>query len=58
MYYSYYKTIVGAESFSDGVDKLGKDNISEYGNVINACRKYNLLPEVNVLSNNDVYLPD
>ncbi|KAI4490823.1 hypothetical protein M0804_003767 [Polistes exclamans] len=46
MYYSYYKTIVGAESFADGVYKLAKDNISEYGNVINACRKYNLLPEI------------
>ncbi|XP_043678463.1 probable C-mannosyltransferase DPY19L1 [Vespula pensylvanica] len=46
MYYSYYKTIVEAETFADGVNKLGKDNISEYGNVINAYRKYNLLPEI------------
>lgn len=56
MYYSYYKTIVEAETFADGLSKLGKDNLSEYGNVINAYRKYNLLPEVNVLSNSDVSL--
>ncbi|KAL2733395.1 putative C-mannosyltransferase DPY19L1 isoform X1 [Vespula maculifrons] len=46
MYYSYYKTIVEAKTFADGVSKLGKDNISEHGNVINAYRKYNLLPEI------------
>ncbi|KZC05765.1 Protein dpy-19 like protein 1 [Dufourea novaeangliae] len=47
MYYSYFKTIAESETFMDGWRKISHDNISEYGNVINAGRKYSLLPEVN-----------
>jgi len=46
MYYSYYKTIAESKDFFDGMDRLSHDNLSEYGNVIDASRKYNLLPEV------------
>lgn len=46
MYYSYYKTIAESKTFMDGLRKISHDNISEYGNVINAARKYSLLPEV------------
>ncbi|XP_011696089.1 PREDICTED: probable C-mannosyltransferase DPY19L1 isoform X1 [Wasmannia auropunctata] len=46
MYYSYYKTIAESENFFDGMDKLRHDNLSEYSNVIDASRKYNLLPEI------------
>ncbi|CAL7933336.1 unnamed protein product [Xylocopa violacea] len=46
MYYSYYKTIAEAKTFSDGMKRIIHDNISEYGNVINAARKYSLLPEL------------
>ncbi|EFN81712.1 Protein dpy-19 [Harpegnathos saltator] len=46
MYYSYYKTIAESKDFFEGMDKLIHDNLSEYGNVIDASRKYNLLPEI------------
>lgn len=46
MYYSYYKTIAESKDFFDGMNKLSRDNLSEYGNVIDASRKYSLLPEV------------
>jgi len=49
MYYSYYKSIVESKDFFDGMEKLNRDNISEYGNVIDATKKYNLLPEVTEL---------
>lgn len=48
MYYSYYKTIAESKDFFDGMDKLSRDNLSEYGNVIDASRKYSLLPEVTI----------
>ncbi|CAL1683011.1 unnamed protein product [Lasius platythorax] len=46
MYYSYYKTIAESKDFFDGMEKLSRDNLSEYGNVIDASRKYSLLPEI------------
>nr|XP_012218263.1 PREDICTED: C-mannosyltransferase dpy-19 isoform X1 [Linepithema humile] len=46
MYYSYYKTIAESKDFFDGMDKLSYDNLSEYGNIIDATRKYSLLPEI------------
>lgn len=46
MYYSYYKTIVESESYMKGMDRISKDNISEYGNVIDASQKYFLFPEL------------
>ncbi|KAL6438695.1 hypothetical protein ACFW04_004595 [Cataglyphis niger] len=46
MYYSYYKTIAESKDFFDGMNKISHDNLSEYGNVIDASRKYNLLPEI------------
>ncbi|KOC68559.1 Protein dumpy-19 [Habropoda laboriosa] len=46
MYYSYYKTIAESKTFMEGLRKISHDNISEYGNVFNAARKYSLLPEL------------
>lgn len=46
MYYSYYKTIAESKDFFEGMDKISHDNLSEYDNVIDASKKYNLLPEV------------
>lgn len=50
MYYSYYKTIAESKDFFDGMDKLSRDNLSEYSNVIDASKKYSLLPEVILLN--------
>lgn len=50
MYYSYYKTIAESRNFFEGMEKLSHDNLSEYGNVIDATRKYSLLPEVTASS--------
>jgi len=49
MYYSYYKTIAESKDFFDGMEKLNRDNLSEYGSVIDATKKYSLLPEVTEL---------
>ncbi|XP_076656106.1 C-mannosyltransferase dpy-19 [Halictus rubicundus] len=46
MYYSYFKTIAESKTFMEGWEKISHDNISEYGNVINAGKKYSLLPEL------------
>ncbi|KYM99528.1 Protein dumpy-19 [Cyphomyrmex costatus] len=45
MYYSYYKIIAESNNFSDGMEKLCHDNLSEYDNVIDVTKKYNVLPE-------------
>lgn len=46
MYYSYYKTIVESKDVLEGMMKLKHDNLSEYGNIVNAVEKYTILPEV------------
>lgn len=46
MYYHYFKTIAESNSFMEGLAKVSRDNLSEYNNVIDAGKKYNLLPEV------------
>jgi len=58
MYYSYYKTIAESKDFFDGLDKITHDNLSEYGNVIDASRKYSLLPEVIILNKASFQLSD
>jgi len=58
MYYSYYKTIAESKDFFDGLDKISHDNLSEYGNVIDASKKYSLLPEVTILNKVSFQLSD
>ena len=45
-YYYFYKTIATAPSFSQGLHKLYRNNVTEFPNTINALNRFNLYPEV------------
>ncbi len=46
LYYSYYKHLTNAESLSQGILELEKDNLTEHLNTINIWQRFNIYQEL------------
>ena len=46
LYYSYFKTIVEADSLGEGAYQLYRNNLTEFPLVINTLKRFNLYPEL------------
>lgn len=46
LYYSFYKRLAEAKSFSGGLERLIHDNLTEYPSTINSIHKFHIYPEI------------